>query len=82
LEETYQGVVVRPLRCINPDQSEYCGLIQIKTDANESISTHQFGITGLSNKRDLLQKDDVVSFKLDANGRAVEVGDDERVDLS
>lgn len=69
----YNGVVSRPLRCINPDQAEYCGVINLISDAGEVVSTHEFGITSLVNKRDLLQKNDAVSFKLDARGRAAEV---------
>jgi hypothetical protein len=73
LDGTYNGVVVRPLRCINPDQDEYSGLIQLKNENGECISQHKFGITSLTNKRDLLQKDDIVVFKIDEQSRAVEV---------
>lgn len=73
LDTVYNGVVARPLRCINPDQSEYSGLIELISDAGESISQHELGITSLTNKRDLLQKDDCVSFKVDEAGRAAEV---------
>jgi len=31
-EEVLHGRVVRPLRAVNPDQEEYCGLIQVKED--------------------------------------------------
>lgn len=73
LEGTYNGTVIRPLRCINPDQEEYSGLIQIKDENGENISQHKFGITSLTNKRDLLQKDDDCLFKIDETSRAVEV---------
>jgi hypothetical protein len=73
LEGTFNGVVVRPLRCINPDQEEYSGLIQLKDENGENVSQHKFGITSLTNKRDLLQKDDCVMFKVDETSRAVEV---------
>lgn len=73
LDGTYNGLVVRPLRCINPDQDEYSGLIQLKNENGECISQHKFGITSLTNKRDLLQKDDIVVFKIDEQSRAVEV---------
>ncbi|XP_055613543.1 cold shock domain-containing protein E1 isoform X2 [Uranotaenia lowii] len=73
LPVAYNGVVLRPLRCINPDQLEYCGLVQVRSDTGESLSTHEFGITSLNNKRDLLQKDDMVNFKVDEAGRAVEI---------
>lgn len=73
LPAVYNGVVLRPLRCINPDQPEYCGLVQVRNEAGESMTTHEFGITSLKNKRDLLQKDDMVTFKVDEQNRAVEV---------
>lgn len=73
LEPIYNGVVIRPLRCINPDQQEYCGLIELRNDAGEGISRHDFGITSLTNRRDLLQKDDQITFKVDEIGRAAEV---------
>lgn len=74
LDKVYNGFVIRPIRCINPDQPEYCGLIQMKQDDSAANGTmHEFGITSVKNKRDLLQKDDVVSFQLDEAGRAAEV---------
>lgn len=73
LPAVYNGIVLRPLRCINPDQPEYCGLVQVRNEAGESLTTHEFGITSLKNKRDLLQKDDMVTFKVDEQNRAVEV---------
>ncbi|XP_037928242.1 cold shock domain-containing protein E1 [Teleopsis dalmanni] len=70
----HNGVVARPLRCINPDQQEYAGLIEIFDDSKATvISKHEFGITSLVNKRDLLQKGDLVTFKIDETGRAAEV---------
>lgn len=74
LDGTFNGVVIRPLRCINPDQPEYSGLIQMKDENGEILaSQHEFGITSLTNKRDLLQKDDCVTFRIDETNRAVEV---------
>lgn len=73
LDSAYNGIVTRPLRCINPDQDEYSGLIQLINDAGEPVSSHEFGITSLINKRDLLQKDDPVVFKVDEASRAVDV---------
>lgn len=69
----YNGIVVRPLRCNNPDQLEYSGLVQYVNEAGEYGSTHEFGITSLTNKRDLLQKDDYVVFKIDSSQRAADV---------
>jgi cold shock CspA family protein len=31
-EEMFHGKVVRPLRSVNPDQADYCGLIQVKNE--------------------------------------------------
>lgn len=45
----------------------------MKDENGENISQHKFGITSLINKRDLLQKDDTVVFKIDETNRAVEV---------
>ncbi|TDG52872.1 hypothetical protein AWZ03_000415 [Drosophila navojoa] len=74
LETVHNGVVARPLRCINPDQQEYAGLIEILDEQRTTIiSQHEFGITSLVNKRDLLQKGDLVSFRIDESGRAAEV---------
>ncbi len=73
LDGLYNGVVIRPLRCINPDQEEYSGLIQMKDENGENLLQYKFGITSLINKRDLLQKDDSVIFKVDETSRAVEV---------
>lgn len=74
LDAIYNGIVARPLRCINPDQQDYSGLIEILNENKTAvISTHEFGITSLNNKRDLLQKGDLVTFKIDECGRAAEV---------
>lgn len=74
LETVHNGVVARPLRCINPDQQEYAGLIELHDEQRTTvISQHEFGITSLVNKRDLLQKGDLVSFRIDESGRAADV---------
>lgn len=73
LDQIYNGIVVRPLRCINPNQAEYCGLVEKINDNGEKISSHELGITSLKNKRDLLQKNDHVVFKIDEVGRAADV---------
>lgn len=74
LAEQYTGVVVRPLRCNNPEQLQYSGLVQVRCErTGEPLSNHEFGITSLVNKRDLLQKDDCVQFRVDEAGRAAEL---------
>ncbi|XP_061506649.1 cold shock domain-containing protein E1 isoform X1 [Anopheles gambiae] len=73
LPSSFNGSVLRPLRCINPEQVEYSGLVQVKNEHGDTLSTHEFGITSLKNHRDLLQKDDVVTFKIDELNRAMEI---------
>jgi hypothetical protein len=58
-----QGVVVRPLRGANPDQSEYTGLI----DGQDGIS-YVFGIISMLNKKELLQVRMHVVYFLLKNG--------------
>ncbi|XP_005177682.2 cold shock domain-containing protein E1 [Musca domestica] len=73
-EGVHNGVVARPLRCINPDQQEYAGLIEVLDETRTQVlSQHEFGITSLVNKRDLLQAGDLVTFKIDEAGRAAEI---------
>lgn len=88
LPDLLTGKVVRPLRSVNPDQEEYCGLIQlckgegdgdgkwkhdlqsvrgINTKNFMSAATpprYEFGIASLSNKKELLQVDDPVTFQV------------------
>ncbi|XP_066254560.1 RNA-binding protein Unr isoform X1 [Euwallacea similis] len=69
-----EGVVIRPLRSVNPDQSEYSGLIKIRTDNPEEKSPeYEFGIMGLVNKRELLQVGDHVQFHVDSTERAANI---------
>lgn len=62
--EVLHGVVVRPVRSVNPDQSEYSGLIRVASENSETPAEYEFGIMGLTNKRELLQVDDVVQFQV------------------
>ncbi|CAG9761646.1 unnamed protein product [Ceutorhynchus assimilis] len=69
-----EGVVVRPLRSVNPDQSEYSGLIKVRTENPEDKSAeYEFGIMGLVNKRELLQVGDQVQFQVDSTRRAANI---------
>jgi len=64
-EDVFNGKVVRPLRSVNPDQSDYCGLIAAKSEEDGKILGHyEFGIASLLNKKELLQEGDPVSFQL------------------
>jgi len=64
-EEVLHGKVVRPLRSVNPDQTEYCGLIQFKNEDGSVITQYRFGIASLINKKELLQIGDAVQFHAD-----------------
>lgn len=72
--DVLDGVVVRPLRSVNPDQNEYAGLIRVKTEnPDDKAEEYEFGIMGLMNKRELLQVGDTVQFQVDATGRAANI---------
>lgn len=73
LDEVLEGFVVRPLRCVNPDQSQYSGLISLDPEGEENGAGYEFGITSLGNKRELLQAGDPVQFQVDSEGRAANV---------
>ncbi|PSN48449.1 hypothetical protein C0J52_16573 [Blattella germanica] len=68
------GTVVRPLRSVNPDQTQYAGLVQVcLADSEEKGEEYEFGITGLANKRELLQAGDPVTFQVDSENRAANI---------
>ncbi|KAL1516675.1 hypothetical protein ABEB36_000556 [Hypothenemus hampei] len=74
LGDVFEGIVVRPLRAVNPDQAEYSGLIKIRTDNPEEKSAeYEFGIMGLVNKRELLQVGDQVQFQVDSMRMAANI---------
>lgn len=58
------GTISRPLRSVNPDQNEYSGLIRLKSDNGNDEKEYEFGIMGLTNKRELLQVGDLVQFQV------------------
>jgi len=66
-EEMLYGKVVRPLRSVNPDQADYCGLIVSKSEEGKVIGEYQFGIASLLNKKELLQEGDPVNFQVSVN---------------
>ncbi|XP_039286517.1 cold shock domain-containing protein E1 isoform X2 [Nilaparvata lugens] len=71
-DDILEGKVIRPLRSVNPDQTEYAGLIKTNAE-DENGAEYEFGITSLANKRELLQLKDAVQFQVDSNGRAANV---------
>lgn len=64
LPEVFDGRIVRCMRIINPDQDEYPGLVQVGNEENPNASTFPYGITSLADKRDFLQKGDLVKFQV------------------
>ncbi|XP_014206710.1 cold shock domain-containing protein E1 [Copidosoma floridanum] len=72
--DVLDGTVIRPLRSANPDQPEYAGLIKVNpTSEDEETPEYEFGIMGLSNKRELLQTGDPVQFQVDSDGNACNI---------
>lgn len=73
-EEILNGTVVRPLRSVNPEQTDYSGLIKINGESpDDETMEYEFGIMGLANKRELLQAGDKVQLQIDATGRAANI---------
>lgn len=73
--ELLSGIVERPVRCFNPDQEHYAGVLRLADSLNgeeESGPTYEFGITSLADKHDLLQKGDVVQFQVAVTASGVE----------
>lgn len=58
------GKVTRCMRIINPDQDEYPGLVQVGFEDEGEVENYPYGITSLGDKRDFLQKGDVVKFQI------------------
>ncbi|XP_076039783.1 cold shock domain-containing Unr isoform X2 [Oratosquilla oratoria] len=70
--DVLKGTVIRSLRSMNPDQQEYSGLV-CQGAEEENLSCHEFGITSVVNKRELLQPGDQVTFQIDEGGRAMNI---------
>ena len=72
--EILEGTVIRSLRSVNPDQTQYAGLVQVNTaEGEEKGAEYEFGITGLAYKRELLQAGDPVTFQVDTDNRATNI---------
>ncbi|KAA0714099.1 Cold shock domain-containing protein E1 N-ras upstream gene protein [Triplophysa tibetana] len=59
----FLGKVVRPLRSVDPSQTEYQGLIEITEEDSSKGPSYPFGIVGMGNKGDCLQKGEMVKFQ-------------------
>merc|ERR1719474_2329858 len=46
-EDVLNGKVMRPLRSVNPDQADYCGLIVAKSDDGTIVGEYEFGIASV-----------------------------------
>ncbi|ETE67472.1 Cold shock domain-containing protein E1, partial [Ophiophagus hannah] len=60
----YTGKVIRPLRSVDPSQTEYQGMIEVMEDGEMKGEVYPFGIVGMANKGDCLQKGETVKFQL------------------
>ncbi|XP_029911475.1 cold shock domain-containing protein E1 isoform X1 [Myripristis murdjan] len=58
------GKVIRPLRSVDPSQTEYQGLIEITEEGATKGQSYPFGIMGMANKADCLQKGEMVKFQV------------------
>ncbi|XP_070696437.1 cold shock domain-containing protein E1 isoform X4 [Pempheris klunzingeri] len=58
------GKVIRPLRSVDPSQTEYQGLIEVTEEGGTKGQTYPFGIMGMASKADCLQKGELVKFQV------------------
>ncbi|CAJ1055328.1 cold shock domain-containing protein E1 isoform X4 [Xyrichtys novacula] len=58
------GKVIRPLRSVDPSQTEYQGLIEVTEEGGNKGQNYPFGIMGMANKADCLQKGEIVKFQV------------------
>uniref|UniRef100_A0A2K5IF16 Cold shock domain containing E1 n=1 Tax=Colobus angolensis palliatus TaxID=336983 RepID=A0A2K5IF16_COLAP len=58
------GKVIHPLRSVDPTQTEYQEMIEIVEEGDRKGEVYPFGIVGMANKGDCLQKGESVKFQL------------------
>ncbi|XP_061912961.1 cold shock domain-containing protein E1-like isoform X4 [Entelurus aequoreus] len=58
------GKVIRPIRSVDPSQTEYQGLIEVTEEGDGKGQTYPFGIMGMANKAYCLQKGEPVKFQV------------------
>ncbi|XP_071331530.1 cold shock domain-containing protein E1 isoform X11 [Trachinotus anak] len=58
------GKVIRPLRSVDPSQTEYQGLIEVTEEGGNKSQNYPFGIMGMASKADCLQKGELVKFQV------------------
>ncbi|XP_075882693.1 cold shock domain-containing protein E1 isoform X2 [Nelusetta ayraudi] len=57
------GKVIRPLRSVDPSQTDYQGLIEVTEEGSSKGLNYPFGIMGMVSKADCLQKGELVKFQ-------------------
>lgn len=74
--ELLNGTVIRSVRCLNPDQDEYWGLVQVIDSPNEEGHykqdnvVYEFSMTSLADIYDYVQKGDLVTFQLSSTNES------------
>nr|KAF6387585.1 hypothetical protein mMyoMyo1_008063 [Myotis myotis] len=68
----YSDKVINPLRGVDPTQTEYQEIIEIMEERNMKDKVYAFGIVGMANKGDCLQKRESVKFQLCVLGQNVQ----------
>ncbi|XP_043973677.1 cold shock domain-containing protein E1 isoform X12 [Gambusia affinis] len=58
------GKIIRPIRSVDPSQTEYQGLIEVTEEGEDKGQNYPFGIMGMTNKADCLQKGEHVKFQV------------------
>uniref|UniRef100_A0A669CVU7 Cold shock domain-containing protein E1 n=1 Tax=Oreochromis niloticus TaxID=8128 RepID=A0A669CVU7_ORENI len=57
------GKVIRPIRSVDPSQTEYQGLVEFSEEGSK-MQNYPFGIMSMANKSDCLQKGEQVKFQV------------------
>ncbi|ELK30288.1 Cold shock domain-containing protein E1 [Myotis davidii] len=68
----YSDKIINPLRSVDPTQTEYQEIIEIMEERNMKDKVYAFGIVGMANKGDCLQKRESVKFQLCVLGQNVQ----------
>uniref|UniRef100_A0A3P9P696 Cold shock domain-containing protein E1 n=1 Tax=Poecilia reticulata TaxID=8081 RepID=A0A3P9P696_POERE len=58
------GKIIRPIRSVDPSQTEYQGLIEVTEEGEDKGQNYPFGIMGMTKKADCLQKGEHVKFQV------------------
>lgn len=62
--EVLDGIIIRCMRIVDPGQEEYPGIVQEGNEEDAEATAYTYGITSLADKRDFLQKGDLVKFSV------------------